>query len=93
MIDLDVFHQIRPVANQSRARKNCRDTVSSHCYHLANYTLFVYSYVSSSPISMKTPDCDLTIKSLATAHESKKSRIFQLVNRSEVGRDSVYTQH
>ena len=28
-------------------------------------------------------------KSLMTAHVSKKSRIFELVNRSEVGRDSV----
>ena len=56
----------------------CRGAVASHSYYLANYTLFIQSL----------PDIDVSAslrsddKSLTTAHESKKSRILQLVNRS-----------
>ena len=97
MSDLDVSHQIRPVAKsvakhhrsvggrsqvyrggravvvvqgpefmpvvlRMASSRDCRDTVSSHSFYLTNYTLFVYSYVSCSPTSMTTPECDLTRK-------------------------------
>ena len=64
----------------SRARKP-RGAVASHSYHLANHTLLLL-------VCQSLPHIDVNARlrsddqSLTTAHESKKSGILQLVNRS-----------
>ena len=70
----------------SQARKSVVVWSQVALYYLANYTL-LFTHMSIAPdidvnTSLRSDDLSLMI-----AHKSKKSRIFQLVNRAVVGPD------